>query len=640
MYDTFVNLINLMRPTTAKMRPVTAKPVLKLDGEEVKTEFLEKVEESKVETEEAFNFNMRARKLENIELIEKGNDDIYEWKELFSKKRSLSSYTKINDLEITQNNKKKEIFSIPVALIDKSQEKIRDIFDYDMKKETRNEYGFSKLSCKNANLHKLEKCTCYKKSQSENKLKSVTRTRLNSVYQERNLSEIYFLNKEYSEYFKMDLKEFAERFSLLHPKLRIDKRNITKMLHIIKQMNYINDNLLRSTKEDSDVKINKRLLFLASNSKNIYPLLKSIYLQMYPDAIIENSLTPKMYLNSNKPLGNDKQDVDYTINMRNSNMSQFSTTRKGRSISTGIYDENDPDIICFSEIGENVIVSDEDVKNYFETNISNFRLNYKITFNRDENNDIYDEYKISEAYRSSEEDYVDNLNKETQTIKVEDTYEDRTHRNVLSTSNIHTSTGIKPIRELTSANKSARPQTAINRNIQPKRYTESIKELQLSNLPSDKISELEESDTHSHSNAVKSRVGSGRPTSRGGNGPLYHYPIKAKKPVKIGDSVREINSKFEDAVIINKIPDIRNTFTSRYDELTHSKQQRPQTSTFRGKTFRPISAKRDIMLPKERNQYKESNVNNLYFNQYIDIQFDKIGLLNALQKKKENVNKT
>ena len=82
-------LINLMRPTTAKMRPVTARPVIRKESEEEKNEILEKIEESKVEIEEPLNFNKRAKRLENIELIEKGNDDIYEWKELFSKKRPL-----------------------------------------------------------------------------------------------------------------------------------------------------------------------------------------------------------------------------------------------------------------------------------------------------------------------------------------------------------------------------------------------------------------------------------------------------------------------------------------------------------------------------------------------------------------------
>jgi hypothetical protein len=262
-----------------------------------------------------------------------------------------------------------------------------------------------------------------------------------------------------------------------------------------------------------------------------------------------------------------------------------------------------------------------------------------------ENSEPDNVYIVSEAYKSefdTQEDKQADLNKETQTIRVEDTYEDRFDINTLSTRNIMTGKGLRPIRDISSAK---RPQTALSNKVQSKRYTESIKELQLSHIPSDKISELEESDSHSRSNGIKSRVGSGRPQSRQ-HGGLYQLPAKAKKPIKIGEAIRDTSSKFDDAVIINYIPNIRNNFTSRYEEITLTNNNRPQTSKYMTNSFRPVSALHNTGIREtsvrettvnNKNPYKESSVNNLYFNQYIDIQFDKIGLLNALQKKKENV---
>jgi hypothetical protein len=45
-------------------------------------------------------FKKRNDKLQKIELIEKKTDDLYEWRELFSKKRPVSHYSRMHEFKI------------------------------------------------------------------------------------------------------------------------------------------------------------------------------------------------------------------------------------------------------------------------------------------------------------------------------------------------------------------------------------------------------------------------------------------------------------------------------------------------------------------------------------------------------------
>ena len=207
------------------------------------------------------HFQKRSKKLENIELIEKGVDDIYYWRELFCKKRPASNYTKY--LPSTKKIENEKIIK-PIPLIDEKEEKIRDIFDIDMVRETKNEYGFAKANCTDPKKHAMNECVCKTFNKINKDKKRSKSANFNSVYQERSDSSIYFLSKEYSEYFKMDLKEFAEKFALLHPKLKIDKKNIRKTLEYINEMNNENNAKINQIKEPEDIKFNKRHLYLAT----------------------------------------------------------------------------------------------------------------------------------------------------------------------------------------------------------------------------------------------------------------------------------------------------------------------------------------------------------------------------------------
>ena len=51
-----------------------------------------------------------------------------------------------------------------------------------------------------------------------------------SVYAKRSDSAVYYMSKEFSDYFKQDLKEFCDKFSLLHPKIKCNNKKIKKLL--------------------------------------------------------------------------------------------------------------------------------------------------------------------------------------------------------------------------------------------------------------------------------------------------------------------------------------------------------------------------------------------------------------------------
>ena len=175
-----------------------------------------------------------------------------------------------------------------------------------------------------------------------------------SVYAKRSDSAVYYMNKEFSDYFKQDLKEFSEKFSLLHPKIKCDNTKIKKMLEEIKHIQDADEKLLKNFKIDDNA-FDLKDLYLAGNSKNIYPLLKSFLKNYYSEEVVNKFFKDKIYPISNRPLGNKVSGINYKINVRSLNLEDLRNSDNRmpndneNKLNIKTYDENDPDLQIFFE---------------------------------------------------------------------------------------------------------------------------------------------------------------------------------------------------------------------------------------------------------------------------------------------------
>jgi len=207
-----------------------------------------------------------------------------------------------------------------------------------------------------------------------------------SVYAKRSENAVYYMSKEFSDYFKQDLKEFSEKFSLLHPKIKCDTTKIKKLLEEVKLLQDEDEKLLKNFKIDNDA-FDIRDLNLAGNSKNIYPLLKSFLKNYYPEDEVNKFFKDKIYPISNRPLGNRVLGINNKNNVRSKNFEEQMNynnriNNEDDKLNIKTYDINDPDLQIFFD-KTNSIVSEERGKVELEDNSSK-GIELK------ENNKIYD----------------------------------------------------------------------------------------------------------------------------------------------------------------------------------------------------------------------------------------------------------
>ncbi len=177
-----------------------------------------------------------------------------------------------------------------------------------------------------------------------------------SVFAKRSDSAVYYMSKEFSDYFKQDLKEFSEKFSLLHPKIRCDNTKIKKLLEEIKILQDQDEKLMKNFKIDND-EFDIKDLNLAGNSKNIIiPLLKSFLKNYHKEDEMNKFFKDRIYPISNRPLGNRVTRIDNKLNIRNKNLEDLRTSINSlrnsineNQLKIDTYDKNDPDLKIFSE---------------------------------------------------------------------------------------------------------------------------------------------------------------------------------------------------------------------------------------------------------------------------------------------------
>lgn len=182
-----------------------------------------------------------------------------------------------------------------------------------------------------------------------------------SVYSKRSDTAVYYMCKEFSDYFKQDLKEFSEKFALLHPKIKCDHSKIKKLLEEIKLVQDQDEKLMKNFKID-DEEFTLTDLNLAGNSKNILPLLKTFLKNYYSEEAFYKYFKDRTYPISNRPLGNKIFGINNKSNIRSKNLEDLKASLNQNSTNDQLhldyYEANDPDLKIFAD----------DLENYDEDN--------------------------------------------------------------------------------------------------------------------------------------------------------------------------------------------------------------------------------------------------------------------------------
>lgn len=415
------------RPTTG--RPTTSKPNVEIEIES-NSNSLKNITESEdiessnsVSSKEKFEFldsvvggkqkenfenlikeeadridmiNKQKANLKNINLIEKNIEGLYDWKTLFNNSRPLSAYTQLNNQKakkasIDNNNQ----FSFPVALIDAPPEEVElyipnpnnyantanvknnknrpiHFSTKQKKKSSKISYAHSRQSSSNVFNRKFSSRSLNKDNQHNERQYGSNCTRPKSMYSQRLPGETFYLSQAFSEYYNEDLKTFSEKFPLLKAKIKVNPKKLQKALKDIKKQTIIRENNLKKVKLQDDLVLTKQEIIIAGMGGNAKPLLKSIYRQTHPDEHDDFDPRVKYYRNTDKPLGQDNGDTDYSVNDRTKHINEFIKLReeaKGNSRSykdinemrtaenftrlhLDTYDEKDPHIQMFNQIQE------------------------------------------------------------------------------------------------------------------------------------------------------------------------------------------------------------------------------------------------------------------------------------------------
>ena len=192
------------------------------------------------------------------------------------------------------------------------------------------------------------------------------------MYSQRLPGETFYLSQAFSEYYNEDLKTFSEKFPLLKAKIKVNPKKLQKALKDIKKQTIIRENNLKKVKLQDDLVLTKQEIIIAGMGGNAKPLLKSIYRQTHPYEHDDFDPRVKYYRNTDKPLGQDNGDTDYSVNDRTKHINEFIKLReeaKGNSRSykdinemrtaenftrlhLDTYDEKDPHIQMFNQIQE------------------------------------------------------------------------------------------------------------------------------------------------------------------------------------------------------------------------------------------------------------------------------------------------
>lgn len=663
------------RPTTG--RPTTSKPNVEIDIES-NSNSLKNITESEdiessnsVSSKEKFEFldsvvggkqkenfenlikeeadridmiNKQKANLKNINLIEKNIEGLYDWKTLFNNSRPLSAYTQLNNQKAKKASvENKNQFSFPVALIDAPPEEVelyipnpnnyantanvknnknRPIhFSTKQKKKSSKKisYAHSRKSSSNVFNRKFSSRSLNKDNQHNEKQYGSNCTRPKSMYSQRLPGETFYLSQAFSEYYNEDLKTFSEKFPLLKAKIKVNPKKLQKALKDIKKQTIIRENNLKKVKLQDDLVLSKQEIIIAGMGGNAKPLLKSIYRQTHPDEHDDFDPRVKYYRNTDKPLGQDNGDTDYSVNDRTKHINEFIKLReeaKGNSRSykdinemrtaenftrlhLDTYDENDPHIQMFNQIQEE---NEIDIEANEESKVNDIVVSKKkeeLTIKTENDNKV-----LTTVSQNQTDQTARNDNTVRTKYKIEATVS--TNSNTQNNISNRPMTGMpkanleRPFSTLSNTNHkkelSNRPMTTMPRNINSLSENNSTGFIPTKYLPIRTNSAVPNQTYQKIQNMIKTRKNNIMLTNLNTDG-MFSSDIKrnAFSPSAISEANRFVRERPQTA-FQNK------AIQNRLNELNNNMTQTQWTN--------------NVITPKE------NKISYVYFNDYIDTTFN------------------
>ena len=321
----------------------------------------------------------RKDKINNINLLETSKKQLYEWKNLFSPSISMDNYIKIAKNKEKNNDEKKEKekekekiikkdeFQFPIALIDLPEEKL------------------------------LNYIPNYKKIDYSNNLKNKPNiVRPTSVYTRPNKNDTFYLSKDFSDYYIEDFQTFIKKVPILQAKKRCKSAKLKKEIISSRKNEKKIEKKIENLKETTTLNIVNQYLSLAMNANNVQPLLSNIHKQIHPHE--KDILTQKLkyYKNTDKPLGNDYGNVNYSFNNRYGHYLLIKKLKLKEyleneqkfldqifiPLNCDTYDINDPSLKIFKDIQDSQNIIEYTKSNSQKKNINEKKGNQTINLNK------------------------------------------------------------------------------------------------------------------------------------------------------------------------------------------------------------------------------------------------------------------
>ena len=354
--------------------------------------------------------NNKINNLKNINLLEKDINNLFKWEHLFNNFRPISCYTTLKSEKdnTTKEENKNEEFRSPILLVDLPEEQMNLFFG----RKNIFELSRNKNNQSNQNNENIRKSfrngrqNSYNISHINNNVNHNIRPM--SMYSPRINNSCYYFSSTFSDYYKEDFKSFCNKMPILKAKLKIYPEKLKNEIYKHDKTSNKKEKILNHLRSSESIDLQKQDLIIAAQRKNPIPLLKSIFKQTYPGIeVIKES--PKLYLKTMKPYGNDNGHIDYfkndrwklsneIIKMRNKktninipnklakiNNEDYPYKKNKKKLFLSYYDINDPYIKLFNR-KINKIKSDGKIKYNEDIYIKN--ENYTNKINIIINNDI------------------------------------------------------------------------------------------------------------------------------------------------------------------------------------------------------------------------------------------------------------
>ena len=297
--------------------------------------------------------NQKKKILNTINLYEKNNNELYNWKTLFNNSKPISSYIKgVNEKNEKEEEKKEKDFKFPVVLVDLNENQLNYFLqneDNVIYKINRNNKKRSKTS--EINLKEINYNNQIFLNQSKKKKKNGNCIRPMSINSKINKNDTFYFSQNFSDYFKEDLKDFAKKMPLLKPKIIQDPTRLKKVIKNSDKESEIKEKKLKKIINSDTLILNRQDVIIAGKSNNPNPLLKSIFRQIHPESSMKNLRDKKLYLKTMKTI--DKNySVDFIKNKKKKLVYNGINSSNNNGLLLSTYNKNDPALAIFNKIKE------------------------------------------------------------------------------------------------------------------------------------------------------------------------------------------------------------------------------------------------------------------------------------------------